>query len=200
MQAQVVVCLFSRVRDLENFTNVFRGMKPGAIRKVIETIGVLNLCNPLRPSLEYHLSMKYADNRIFIHSMCTLASNESGDQIKENPKTEVLMIDLFASMGRIVQDERDKMVRFSYCEIGERSCVPAWNLRRDFVSKFLLGTQPMDPASVFKDHTIYKELEAAGTLGFGPLDLQYREYLKAMSSPDKRRKQQGLAASLNATA
>lgn len=171
-------------------------MRPGAIRKVIDAIGVLNICNPLRPSLEYHLSMKYADNRIFIHTMCTLASNESGDQIKEHPKTEVLIIDLFAAMGRIVQDERDSMVRFTYCEIGERSCVPAWNLRRDYVSKFLVGTQPMDTASVFRELAIYKELEAAGALGFGPLDLQYREYLKALSSPDRKRKQQN-AASLN---
>ncbi len=167
-----------RIKDLENFQILIRNLSGHAVQLVFEALGILNVINPLTPANDYKLSLKYMDNRLFVHALCSLASNESGDQIRESPKTEVLIIDLFAAMGRIINEVQDKNAIFSYCEIGERSCQPAWQLRKDMVHKFLIGTQPIDIAAIHRPFAIYKELEAAGVLSVGALDLQYRQYLK----------------------
>lgn len=181
-QAKVVIALFSRLKDLENFHVILRCLRTNAVQSVTETLGLLNVINPLYPSLDYKVSMKYVDCRIFVHTLCTLASNESGDMIKEYARTEILIINLFAAMGRIIQEEQNKTVLFGYCEIGERACAPNWSMRQDMVKLFLVGTYPIDKPQVYRAASIYKELEEAKALGHGPLDLQYREYLKKRDS------------------
>jgi hypothetical protein len=182
----VVIALFSRLKDLDRFNVVLRSLRGGSIKIVLDALGLLNTINPMVPSNDYKISLKYMDNRIFLHSMVTLASNESGDMIKEYPKTEVLMITLFASMGRIIQEEQNKMVIFGYCEIGERICTPNWNSRKELTKLFLVGTHPVDYTRVFRAQTMYKELEEAKALGAGALDLQYREFLKVKKTPSTR--------------
>lgn len=181
-QAKAVIALFSRLKDLENFHVILRGLRASASKIVVETLGLLNVVNPLMPAFDYKISLKYMDNRIFLHSMVSLASNEGGDMIKEYARTEVLMITLFAAMGRIIQDVQEKTVVFGYCEIGERICSPNWNIRKDLVKLFLVGTQPIDTAQVHRAAAIYKELEDAKALGNGPLDLQYNQFLKKKNS------------------
>lgn len=184
-QAKVAIALFSRLKDLENFHVIMRVLRVSACKIVVDTLGLLNVINPLMPAHDYKLSLKYADNRIFLHSLVSLASNEGGDMVKEYARTEVLMITLFAAMGRIIQDSQDKTVIFGYCEIGERICNPNWNIRKDLVKLFLVGTHPIDHAQVFRTISMYKELEEAKTLGHGPIDLQYRAYLKKKENPEK---------------
>merc|ERR1711939_187490 len=104
-----------------------------------------------------------------------LASQEPGDQLKENPRTQIPFITLYASLGRLIQDQVDAIVAFSYCELGERQCFPMWNLRKDLVRHFLLGTQPVN-SRIYGIIGMYKEIESAGMLSAGPVDLQYREY------------------------
>jgi hypothetical protein len=186
-QAKVVIALFSRLKDLERMHVVMRSLRAGAVKLINAALGLLNVINPLYPSHDYKISLKYMDNRIFLHSMVTLASNESGDMIKEYPRSEVPMITLFAAMGRIVQDENNKTVIFGYCEIGERTCAPNWNSRKELAKLFLLGTQPVDHARVFRAQAMYKELDEARALGGGPLDLQYREFLKKKKDKESAR-------------
>lgn len=177
-QAKVAIALFSRLKDLENFHIILRNLRAGATKIVYDSLGLLNVINPMMPAHDYKISLKYADNRIFLHSMVTLASNEGGDMVKEYSRTEVLMINLFAAMGRIIQDAQDKYVLFGYCEIGERICTPIWDLRKNLVKLFLVGTHPIDAPHVFRAAAMYKELEEAKALANGPLDIQYNQYLK----------------------
>jgi hypothetical protein len=186
-QAKVVIALFSRVKDIENFYVILRCIRGAATQMVSETLGLLNIMNPLMPAQDYKISMKYMDNRIFVHSLCTLASNESGDMLKEYARTEILIIDLFATMGRIIQESQDKTIVFGYCELGERTCAPSWNLRRDLVKLFLIGSYPIDIQSVYKPIALYKELEEAKALSHGPIDLQYREYLKNKDNHSRKK-------------
>jgi hypothetical protein len=186
MQSKVVIALHSRLKDIENIQVIIRALSSAAVQMVFDCLGVLNVINPMVPANDYKLSFKYMDNRLFTHALCTLASNESGDQLKENSRTDILIIDLFAAMGRVLSDEQDKFVIFSYCEIGERTCAPNWQYRRDFLSKFLIGTKPMDTEALLRPQVMYKELEAAGSLSVGPIDLQYRQYLKLLASPEKK--------------
>jgi hypothetical protein len=72
-------------------------------------------------------------------------------------------------------------LKFNYGEVGERTLNVSWNLRRDALKKFLVGTYPMDRAT-YNVITWYKEMEEAGTLTVGPLDLQYANHLKVVKA------------------
>jgi hypothetical protein len=176
-QAKVVVILFNRIDDLFNFDVILRHLTGSAVQDVFHRLGVLNCLNPLKPSHDYKFCMRYIDNRIMTHCLLQCSSLENGDQLKQHPRSEVDIIVLYASLGRIIQDQMDSTLQFSYCEIGERQAAPAWNFRKDLLKHFLIGTQPIDHR-MFKIISMYKEIESAGQLLMGPLDLQYREFLK----------------------
>lgn len=183
-QARVVIIMFNRIDDLYNFDVILRHLSGNAVQDVFNRLGVLNCLNPLKPSHDYKFQMKYLDNRIMTHNLLQLSSLENGDQLKQHPKSEIDIISLYAALGRLIQENMNAILQFSYCEIGERQSVPAWNFRKDLLKHFLLGTVPIDNR-MFKIISIYKEIEAAGMLLVGPLDLQYREFLKIKSSKKK---------------
>lgn len=185
-QSRVVICLFSRIDDIENFDVILRHLTSPCVQDVVEKLGVLNALNPLKPSHTYNLRMKYIDNRRMLHMLLELASQEPGDQLKENPRTQIPFITLYASLGRLIQDQIDAVVSFSYCELGERQCFPMWNLRRDLVKHFLLGTQPFN-SRIYGIISMYKEIESAGMLSAGPVDLQYREYQRQKRAMRERK-------------
>jgi hypothetical protein len=184
-QARVVIIMFNRIDDLFNFDVILRHLSGVAVQDVFHRLGVLNCLNPLKPSHDYKLNMRYVDNRIMTHNLLQLSSLENGDQLKQHPKSQVDIIALYAALGRLVQEQMNSTLQFSYCEIGERQSVPAWNFRKDLLKHFLLGTQPMD-SRMFKIITIYKEIEIAGMLLVGPLDLQYREFMKTKNMKKKK--------------
>jgi hypothetical protein len=184
-QARVVVCLHNRIDDLFNFDYILRHLSANAVQDVFCKLGVLNCLNPLKPAQDYKFAMKYADNRLMTHTLLQMSSLENGDMVKQHPRSEVEIIALYAAMGRLLQDSTDAWLIFSYCEIGERQSVPAWNFRKEKLSNFLIGTQPID-TRMFKVISMYKEIEAAGTLLLGPIDLQYREYMKTKNGKNKK--------------
>lgn len=184
-QARVVIIMFNRIDDLYNFDVILRHLSGVAVQEVFKSLGVLNCLNPLKPSHDYRFQMKHIDNRIMTHSLLQLSSLENGDQLKQHPKSQVDIIALYAALGRLIQEQMNSILQFSYCEIGERQSVPAWNFRKDLLKNFLLGTHPID-SRMFKIISIYKEIESAGMLLVGPLDLQYREFLKTKNSKKKR--------------
>jgi uncharacterized membrane protein YgcG len=189
-QARVVIIMFNRIDDLYNFDVILRHLSGIAVQEVFNSLGVLNCLNPLKPSHDYRFNLKYIDNRIMTHSLLQLSSLENGDQLKQHPKSQVDIITLYAALGRLIQEQMNStnILQFSYCEIGERQSIPAWNFRKDLLKNFLLGTQPID-TRMFKIISIYKEIETAGMLLVGPLDLQYREFLKTKNLKKKRNEQ-----------
>jgi hypothetical protein len=113
-----------------------------------------------------------------------LGSLENGEQIREDPRTDVLLVSLYGSLHRVLNDVRPETTRFYYFELGERSNTVSWSGRRDLLKKFLLGTAPIN-REVFHVCRWYKEMEQAGTLTMGPLDLQYANHLRIKRNKKK---------------
>jgi len=174
-----VVILFSRVYDLYNLEVVFRHVTAAATQDIYDRLGLLNCVNPLKPSHNLKLNMRHMDNRIIAHTFFTMSSLENGDQLKQHPRSQVDIIALYAQLGRIIQDDsnNDNSLMFTYCEIGERQSEVAWSYRQDMCQKFLVGTKPWDP-KMFKIIKMYKEIVAAKALMVGPIDLQYKEFMR----------------------
>ena len=83
VQSKVIICLFSRIKDLHKLDILIRYLNKKAQQDIIKRIGCLNLMNPLKISFDYIFSLKYLDNRILLVSLMELASIESADQIIE---------------------------------------------------------------------------------------------------------------------
>lgn len=117
MQVRVIVCMFSRIVELHNFDIIIRHVSAAAIQDVLSRIGVLNCLNPLKPCLDLRLKLKYVDNRILVHSYLQMSSAEGGDQLKQHPRSEVEIIALYASLGRLIGDSMEGTIMFTYCEV-----------------------------------------------------------------------------------
>jgi len=185
IQAKVVVALFSRIKDLHRMDVILRHLDSKAQQDIFHRIGGLNLLNPLKISFDYVLSLKYLDNRIMLVMLMELASMETADQITEDPSTELPIQTMYGAYTRALNETRPETMRFTYADFGERSKVVNWPSRRDIIKKFLVGTQPIDD-SMFQVVTQYKELEAAGALTSGPIDLQYGSFQKTTKSSSLR--------------
>ena len=86
------------------------------------------------------------------------------------------LIEAYASLSRIRDDVTDRVLMFAFKDFGDAK-PPMWSRRRELMSSYLIGTQPLDK-EVFRALHLYRELEKHGHLSIGPIDLQYREYLK----------------------
>eukprot|EP01041_Mallomonas_annulata_P000200 gene200-359_t len=186
-QVKVIVCMFSRIKNLEDMNIIMRHLSSAAVQDLVQRIGWLNIMNPFKPCNDFILSHKYIDNRILTVKLLDLSAAESGDQLKEQPRTEFLLVQLYASMGRITAEYSNKVLRVAYCDFGERQSPPNWNKRRELISSFLIGTAPICP-DVFKTMLMYKELESVGALSVGPIDQQYYEYQKTIKQKKVRRR------------
>ena len=184
-QSRIAVLFFNRIWDLYNFDYLLRSVSKIAQNDIVLRLGWLNVFNPLKPSFEYNISLKYVDGRILLVSLLELGSLENGEQIREDPRTDVLLVSLYGSLHRVLNDVRDEIVRFYYFELGERSNTVSWSGRRDLLKKFLVGTSPIN-REIFNVCRWYKEMEQSGTLTMGPLDLQYANHLRIKRNPKKK--------------
>lgn len=118
-----------------------------------------------------------------------------------DPRSEVDIIALYASLGRLLTDSMEGTLMFTYCEVGEREAPLDWKLRKDAIHHFLVGNHPRHPAMT-KLVGWYKELKAAGVLTLGPLDIQYADYQKQQAlknmnlGPKKQNNLKGAGAKL----
>jgi Ran GTPase-activating protein (RanGAP) involved in mRNA processing and transport len=180
-QTKVVVVLFSRIRDLYNMDQLLKGLPPKTQREVLRRLGCLNVLNPLKLAFDYHISMKHLDERILLTLLLEISPNEGTDQIVESPKTDVSVITFYGQLHRIVSAVRDDTLIFNYAEVGEKTTIVAWGMRRDALRKFLIGTKPLE-AGLFRVISMYGEMQRHGTLTRGPIELQYNSHLKALAS------------------
>ena len=185
-QCKVVISLFCRLLDLENFHIIARYLSTPAAQSVAESLGWLNIMNPLHPAGDYKMRLQYQDERCVGVYMLQLGASE-GDPIRDNTKSEVNLIEAYSSLGRLKDDTHARNLLFSYKEIGEAKSPPIWNLRRDLIRHFLIGTAPIS-RNVYLPIKHYKELKDSNALKTGPLDLQYREYQKELKRKARKNK------------
>ena len=178
VQAKVVVAMFSRIKDLHRMDMILRHLDSKAQQEIVSRLGPLNLLNPLKISFDYVLPFKYLDNRIMFVMLMELASIESADQITEDPSSELPIATYYGAFTRAQNETRPEVMKISFADFGERSKNVSWSDRRNIIKKFLIGTQPIDD-TMYQVITQYRELEAAGALTSGPIDLQYGSFLKS---------------------
>lgn len=178
-QARVVVCMFSRIKDLYNFDRILRHLNPTAQQEVFYRLGYLNCLNPLKPNFDFVISLKHWDCRMLISTLIEISKAESGDAIKDAPRTDIPSSELYVSVTRTVNESRSEILRFTFCEVGERSTKVNWNKRIEVLQRFLVGTHPRDKA-MYRIAVMHKEMVEAGTIGRGEIEQQYLNHLKLM--------------------
>jgi hypothetical protein len=114
-----------------------------------------------------------------------LASIESADQIIEESNTELPIQTIYGAYTRTLNESRPETMKFQYADFGKRTKNVSWPARRDLLRKFLVGSHPVDER-LYSVINQYKELEAAGRLTEGPIDLQYNSFLKDAKSGASR--------------
>lgn len=186
-QSRVIVCLFGRLWDLWNFDIIMRQLNHKAQYEVILRLGWLNIINPLKPAFDYVIKLMTQENRILLVTLMELATAESGEQIIEDPSTELTIFTLYGALNRVMNESRPETLIFSYSELGERSTMVNWSTRKDFMKRFLVGTYPINRES-YECITWYKEIEAAGNFSIGPIDLQYINHLRTLKATSSRLK------------
>lgn len=187
VQSRVVICMFSRIVDLYRIDILLRSLERKAQHEIMHRLGCLNVINPLKISFDYSLCLKYLDNRIVLISMMELASIESADQIIEESNTELPIQTMYGAYTRTLNESRPETMKFQYADFGKRTKNVSWPARRDLLRKFLVGSHPVDER-LYSVINQYKELEAAGRLTEGPIDLQYNSFLKDAKSGASRAK------------
>ena len=180
LQARVLTVLFSRIWDLHNFDRIMRHLPSRkAQQEALSRLGYLNVMNPLKPAMDYAIDLRYLDNRAMLVFLLQTAPTEVSDQIREDPDTEVACNTMYGSLNRVLTTVRAEVMRFNYGEVGERTLSNnvSWNLRRDALPQFLVGTKPL-PKGLFDVIRFYQKMAAENELSIGPLELQYEAYLK----------------------
>lgn len=180
-QARAAICFFTRLVDLHNFDGIMRRLTSEAQHEVVQRLGWLNVINPLKPSYDFILPTKYLDNKLVVLMLVEISANDSGDNINDDVRSDVPLVSIYGSTSRVMSESFSATFRFSFCEVGERTKVVNWPVRRDMLKRTLLGTKPLD-RSIFTIISMYREMEKAGALERGPVETQYASFEKGLHS------------------
>lgn len=146
---------------------------------IMNKLGVLNIVNPMKPSLKYDLTLKFNDHRILIHSLLTISANELAEQLIEDEDSDLTALELHGSMSRLlVSEARHEKMKFSFAEVGERTLNISWSTRKEQMKRYLVGDPGNYDKEIFHIMYMYKELEKENSLSSGPIEIQYRKYMK----------------------
>ena len=193
-QANVAVTMFGRTKDLYNMDILLRNTDKITQREIINRLGCLNVFNPLKLAFDYKISMLHLDERILLTTLLEIGPQEGTEAIREDPRTDVSILTFYGALHRIVAQARSDKLLFTYLDFGVQSQVVAWNLRRDAIKKFLVGTKPIDKA-MYRIVGMHREMEKHGTLSRGPIELQYTNHFKIMKNIRIKQKQPGIVKS-----
>ncbi|MDP7384041.1 MAG: alpha-(1-_3)-arabinofuranosyltransferase family protein, partial [Acidimicrobiales bacterium] len=79
--------------------------------------------------------------------LTSLSWSPNGETVTFEPLTgsvfDIIITDLYGSLNRVIKSCTDQMVMFNYGDFNERTQCISWNLRRDGLKKFLVGTKPV---------------------------------------------------------
>ena len=178
VQSRVVCALFSRVYDLHNLDVVLRSLTTEAQNDVIYRLGYLNCMNPLKPALDYEIHMLHLDNRKMLIYLLELAPSEAVNSLKEDTRSDIIITDLYGSLNRVMKATTDQWVRFNYGDFNERTTNISWNLRRDGLKKFLVGTKPVHKEIFRVVQQYYKLLQDPEQISMGPIEQQFASMSK----------------------
>ena len=172
--------LFSRVYDLHNLDVVLRSLTTEAQNDVIYRLGYLNTMN-LKPALDYEIHMLHLDNRKMLVYLLELAPSEAVNSLKENTQSDIIITDLYGSLNRVMKATTDQWVMFNYGDFNERTTNISWNLRRDGLKKFLVGTKPIHKEMFRLVQQYYKLLQDPEQISIGPIEQQFAAMTKRKS-------------------
>jgi Ran GTPase-activating protein (RanGAP) involved in mRNA processing and transport len=178
-QAKVVITLYSRIWDLHNFDIIMRNLHSDTRNEIILRLGWLNIGNPLKLAGEYTIPLTFLDGRIFLLTMLEI-DQLFGDQIRDTPKSEIPLISLYGGLNRLKTESKPEKISIIFAELGPKVKPPNWNIRVEKLNRFLICSYPMHK-DVFLCIRQYKEMAKSGTLGNGPIDLQYMQHIKQIS-------------------
>ena len=82
-RVEVAIRLFTRLVDLHNFDLVLQTLTPFECGCLKMRIGILNYWNPLKVDGGIELDLSYRDERVVCKCLCTLATNEPGDNLQQ---------------------------------------------------------------------------------------------------------------------
>lgn len=178
-QAKVIIALFSRIWDLHNFDMIMRNLHNDTRAEIFLRLGWLNVGNPLKPSGEYTIPLTYLDGRIFLLTLLEI-DQLNGDQIIDTPKSEIPIISLYGGLNRLKTESKPEKIAIIFAELGLKVRPPNWFVRVEKLSRFLICTNPIHK-DVFLCIRQWKEMAKYGSLGNGPIDLQYMQHIKLIS-------------------
>jgi hypothetical protein len=139
----LIVVLFTRVRDLENFKLVLDHLPAAVVLEVAKRIGWLNLASPFRLDYRFQLDLRHVDNRVLAHHLLTLATVESissGAALKEDLTTEISAAALYQRLGSFVRQPTNAVIKFEYRNVNVQ-----WPQRSLLLKGFLCGIEPVRP-------------------------------------------------------
>jgi hypothetical protein len=147
---------------------------------IMNKLGVLNIVNPMKPSMKYDLTLKYYDHRILIYSLLNISASEFAEQLIEDADSDLTPLELHGSMSRLLltTEARHETMKFVFAELGERTLNVTWPIRREQLKRYLVGDQGNLDKEIFHVVNMYKELEKENALARGPIEIQYRRFLK----------------------
>jgi len=127
--------------------------------QIINSLGWLNVGNPLKPEHDYELKLNHQDHRSMLKFIMGLGSSEPGSHLKDMANTDVHLTDLYGN-GGLVNTESDKYIHLGFSETTTTDR-PDFKLRATHMDKFLIGSKPdftINKARIFKIVKLYEEL------------------------------------------
>ena len=152
-RAEMTRLLFPRIIDIDNFGDViYDQMTLDEQRFLGQTLGLLNILNPMKPDRGYELHLHVKDERDMAKILVALAVDEPGENwlnesyfwVKGEPP--VAGWELPASWakednGNDGGPRRTGFLTLEYYSGADLGCAPVWSLRKELKQKVLSGTR-----------------------------------------------------------
>jgi hypothetical protein len=155
LRESVIVYLFSRVIDLENFHSVVSTLPATNTSDLYRRVGWLNAINPYEVDFLFTLNLSYADERLMAATLAKFAAVEPGENMLE-PRYRRSFDDMFIfgwnlpvswcvdpETAKITEGvpRRGQMIT-EYCSSTKNNCKKVPWVRQEYLSKYFLMAVP----------------------------------------------------------
>ena len=155
--ARVKTCriLFSRILDLENFSDIYDKLPFDSQQKLAHVLGILNIINPQKPDRYYEINLALKEERDLCKILVALAVEEPGENWIDEEyswakgEPPVPGWELPASWAKEEHHSNDGsagprrtgFLKLTYYSGADLGCAPIWSLRKELMAKTLCGTR-----------------------------------------------------------
>jgi hypothetical protein len=155
---RVICILFSRIVDLENFSDILTSIPSATKCEIIHRLGILNTLCPMKPDGLYELDLSCKDHREFLKLLIKLAVIEPGQNAfieqfystrVEEPRIDLEIPPLWTEpddkkvgSGTESGPPRFGYIIFKYTSDPAFGCEPNWDARKELTQfRTLAGTR-----------------------------------------------------------